>query len=265
MTYGKYLKPSVKYAKVGGPTKLAQEVKMTPEMEEVFRKMSADLKANPIPPTEREKQSGGHRGTYTKHVLKTGRFFGHLVLRRKAAPDKGAKPTLRERWHCECLAPSKFNGGEQCGNKIVVPKYYLIRKPNPKTHCGCMFETNKSRHAREYRIYHMMHQRCMNPNHESYEHYKKRGITIYEPWQKHNEDGFDLWLKDVGPCPTPYHSLDRIRNADGYVPGNLKWSTAEEQRLNQGDLIGGKTAEEIEALGMTEDEWVEHTKKHGYF
>lgn len=258
------LKPHIVYTRVGGPTKLDQSREMTPELAATFKEVAARIAASKAdkPP---EVHISPHRGSYRKTSLKTGMIFGHLILRRKAGVKRGVKPTLREQWHCECVAPCDWKPGGKCNSMHIIPKYYLIRQPNPKTHCGCQFQTNKSRHAREYRIYHMMHQRCMNPRHESYEHYKKRGITIYEPWQKHNEDGFDLWLADVGPCPDGNYSLDRIRNSEGYFPGNIKWSTPQEQRLNQGDLIGGKNQDEIAEMGMTEDEWVAHAKIHGYF
>lgn len=245
---------AAKTIKTAGDTKIGP-IKLSQATIDAFRRIANSEPSVPIEPVE--PVVSRVREPNRRHKLKTGLIFGDLVLRRKAAPNKKAKPTLRERWHVECTAPG-------CGKKLIVPKYYLTRKHNPKTHCGCRFATNKSLHAREYRIYHMMHQRCMNPNHESYAHYQKRGIGIYEPWQKHNADGFDLWLEDVGPCPHPSMSLDRIDNRKGYVPGNLRWSTAEEQRLNQGDLIGGKTVEEIEAMGKTVDEWVAHCKKYGY-
>lgn len=258
MTNGNPLRPDVRFTKVGGPTKLDQSV------EETFRRIAQDLKDNPLPVTVREKTSDGHRGTYRKNKIKTGQIFGHLIVRGKAAAKKGVKPSLKERWRCECLAPCDWKPNKTCHNAIIVPKYYLVRKGNPKTHCGCQMQTLKSRHAREYRIYHMMHQRTMNPKHESYKHYAARGIGIYEPWQKTNADGFDLFLEEVGKCPSLYHSLDRIDNRKGYEPGNLKWSTAEEQRLNQGDRIGGKTVEEIAEMNMSEEDWIKHARVHGY-
>lgn len=194
---------------------------------------------------------------YKKTKLVVGMKFGDLILRRKLPPKKGVKPSLRERWRVECTAPN-------CGKELEVPKYYLIRKPNPKTHCGCRFATLKSKNKREFLIYHMMHQRCENPNHASYEHYRKNGITIWPEWHKSNSDGFEKWFEEVGPSPTKYHSLDRIDNRKGYIPGNLRWSTSEEQRMNQGDTIGGKTAEEIEAMNMTEEQWIEFVKENGY-
>lgn len=180
-----------------------------------------------------------------------GMLFGDLTVVRKMPPRKNVKSWLRDRYRCRCV----------CGNEEVVPKYYLLRMPNPKTHCGCKtnIPTLKSTHKREFLIWHMMHQRCENPNHASYNHYKSRGIVIDPLFSKHREDGkgFENWFNHVGAAPTIYHSLDRVHNGRGYIPGNLKWSTSEEQRKNQGDRIGGYTIDEIDEMGYTEDEFIE--------
>ncbi len=189
--------------------------------------------------------SGGKRRKL--QAIKVGNIFGDLIVRRKGPRIKAARPNLQERWRCEC----------SCGNTIIVPKYYLLRTPNPKTHCGCKVKTLKSQNPREYRIYMMIHQRCFNPRHVSYNHYKERGITLYEPWKNEHKDGFKKFFAEVGSSPTQWHSLDRIHNGKGYEPGNLRWATSEEQRANQGDRIGGLTSEEIADLGLTEEEFIE--------
>lgn len=246
-------------ASFAGPTKLS------PELLASFRGIAQAVQIeNESKPAVSLERGAVPMRKNRKHKLKTGDFFGHLAIRRKAADRKGVKPTLRKQWHVECIAPDKNKPSGICGTKLVVPQYYLVRPGNPKTHCGCQFKTLKSENSREYRIWHMMHQRCLNPNHTSYKHYQSRGITIHEDFLKTNPQGFENFLADVGPCPTPRHSLDRIRNAIGYMPGNLKWSTSEEQRLNQGDLIGGRTQQDIEDMGMTEEEWVAYVKVHGY-
>jgi len=40
-------------------------------------------------------------------------------------------------------------------------------------------------------------------------------------------------LSALGPKPTPEHSLDRIDNDKGYIPGNLRWATKKEQSSNR--------------------------------
>ena len=243
-------KPSSPREFVSNPTKLSPEILAAfNRASETSAVREAEIAANPElkpAPVVRNRPK-----KYTKKVLKTGMKVGDLILRGKGTPNKGAKPSLRERWRVEC----------SCGTKLTVPKYYLIRRPNPKTHCGCQAQTLKSINAREFRIYHMMHQRTMNPKHIAYKHYHARGITIYEPWQKHNPNGFELWFAEVGPAPSPTHTLDRIDNNMGYFPNNLKWSTPTEQRANQGDLIGGYTAAAIDEMGLTIEEFKLHLRK----
>lgn len=187
-----------------------------------------------------------------KTVIKAGMLFGDLSILRRGPKIKASRPNIAERWRCRCV----------CGNELIVPKYYLVRKPNPKTHCGCKNATIKSLNQREYRIWMMIHQRTENDKHPSYKTYADKGIKIFPEWHKTKKDGFAKFLEyvntpPIGPCPSQWHSLDRIRNNEGYYPGNLRWATAQEQRANQGDRIGGFTSAQIADMGLTEDEFVE--------
>jgi hypothetical protein len=44
---------------------------------------------------------------------------------------------------------------------------------------------------------------------------------------------FAVFLAHVGPRPSAKHSLDRIDNARGYEPGNVRWATLSEQARNR--------------------------------
>jgi hypothetical protein len=46
-------------------------------------------------------------------------------------------------------------------------------------------------------------------------------------------DDFAVFVADVGEPPGPGYSLDRTDNDGPYSPGNVRWSTASEQRANQ--------------------------------
>jgi hypothetical protein len=83
----------------------------------------------------------------------------------------------------------------------------------------------------EYRAWDSMIQRCTNPNRHQYEDYGGRGITICPQWFT-----YEVFLKDVGRKPSPEYTLDRIRNNEGYYPGNVKWSTRKEQRVNRREI-----------------------------
>ena len=74
-----------------------------------------------------------------------------------------------------------------------------------------------------------MHERCGNPVNADYSNYGGRGITVCERWFS-----YASFIADMGPPPSPQHSLDRFPNNDGpYEPGNCRWATAKEQYDNR--------------------------------
>lgn len=73
-----------------------------------------------------------------------------------------------------------------------------------------------------------MHLRCNYPNHISYPNYGGRGITICDRW-----NDFWLFVEDIGECPGPGYTLDRIDNHGNYTPDNCEWSTWEQQNNNR--------------------------------
>ena len=88
---------------------------------------------------------------------------------------------------------------------------------------------NRSRFLPEYRSWSSMIERCTNPNHEYYNDYGNRNITICERWR----NSFESFLEDMGPKPSFIHTLERIDNNGNYEPGNCKWGTKMEQSRNQ--------------------------------
>jgi hypothetical protein len=69
-----------------------------------------------------------------------------------------------------------------------------------------------------------------------YENYGERGIRVCGRWL--GKTGFANFLADVGPRPSPSHSLDRFPDNDGdYEPGNVRWATLEEQHNNRRDTV----------------------------
>lgn len=45
-------------------------------------------------------------------------------------------------------------------------------------------------------------------------------------------EGFKRFYDEVGPAPSPRHTLDRIDNTRGYLLGNIRWATYTEQLRN---------------------------------
>jgi hypothetical protein len=47
-------------------------------------------------------------------------------------------------------------------------------------------------------------------------------------------ESFADFYADVGPRPSPRHSIDRYPDNDGgYRPGNVRWATASQQARNR--------------------------------
>lgn len=84
----------------------------------------------------------------------------------------------------------------------------------------------------EYRVWESMKQRCLNPFNRSFQDYGFRGITIYDDWIDSYEKFLAYLLSSIGRRPSSDHSIDRIDNNGDYEPGNIKWSTREEQQNN---------------------------------
>ena len=84
-----------------------------------------------------------------------------------------------------------------------------------------------------------MKERCTNPEHNHYEDYGGRGITVCAHWLH----SFENFLSDMGVRPEG-KTLDRKDGNENYEPGNCRWATDEEQNNNRSNtrwlVIGGK-------------------------
>lgn len=72
--------------------------------------------------------------------------------------------------------------------------------------------------------------RCTNKNEAAYVNYGGRGIRFLFP---NTRSAVEWVLNNLGPKPTPTHSIDRIDNNRHYEPGNLRWATRVEQSRNK--------------------------------
>lgn len=114
----------------------------------------------------------------------------------------------------------------------------------------------RRKRAPEWEIWCGMIQRTTNPKAVGYPNYGGRGIKVCPRWRK-----FKLFLKDMGPRPSPDHSLDRYPDNDGnYEKSNCRWATLIEQhnntRVNRRIAFNGKTQTVMQwarEYGLTKD------------
>jgi len=125
-----------------------------------------------------------------------------------------------------------------CGSKgsVKVVNLHLGKS------CGCETRKRLFKHGQspttgrasspEYRGWTMLRDRCNNENNRFFSSYGGRGIKVCPRW-----DDFNAFLADMGPRPSPGHSIDRIDGDKGYEPGNCRWATATEQSRNRKNNI----------------------------
>ena len=153
--------------------------------------------------------------------METGQRFGRLV----AIEFVGKVHRSVPRWRFKC----------DCGAERTCQVYDVLRVKVPS--CGCLRRENPGRapshgmrYTQEYNSWCHMLGRCTNPKHMYYSDYGGRGVEVCRKWS----DNFEAFFSDVGPKPSPSHSIDRHPNKNGnYEPGNVRWATKKEQARNR--------------------------------
>lgn len=153
-----------------------------------------------------------------------GREFGRL----KVESCEGSRPVGKTRktfWKCKC----------RCGKTITVARDSLVG--NNTTSCGCFAQENarswSMTHGKsstpEYAIWCGIIRRCEAQSCKSYSDYGGRGISMCHRWR----NDFTAFLADMGPRPSPKHSVEREDNNGNYEPGNCVWETPIKQGRNK--------------------------------
>ena len=150
-----------------------------------------------------------------KYDLKVGDRFGTRVV---TAVYKVGK--LRR---CDLVC--------DCGATKSTTVSAFMKAPTDCIKCSAHTKKHGLSKTKEYRSWCAMTNRCLHPSASDYSRYGGKGVTVCERWQ--GENGFENFLADMGPKPTPTHSIERIDHKGNYEPGNCKWATATEQARNK--------------------------------
>lgn len=165
-----------------------------------------------------------------------GQRFGTLTA------VSGRRHNNRTLWLCQC----------ECGRQIEM-RIDALRKAKS---CGCLDRRippdGKKRHGLgktpENAIWRSMVNRCNAPGDTNYPKYGARGIKVCDRWLF----DFRAFLEDMGPRPSPAHSIDRIRSEGHYEPDNCRWALLKTQSRNKRDnhlvTVGGETMPLVAAV-----------------
>ena len=188
-------------------------------------------------PTRTNKQSW----SLGKNNIKVGETYGSwLVLE-----DHGRK------FFCVCTS---------CGETTKFLPGYNLTSGRTRMCKGCATrakrETHGMSHSPEYNTWVHMNQRCHNPKNKDYDKYGGRGIEVCPVWRK----SFEAFYMMIGPRPNIDDTIERIDYNKGYLPGNVKWASRQEQVLNKSDNVHL----EIDGVTKTVSQWAEESPVSGF-
>lgn len=160
-----------------------------------------------------------------------GKTFGRLTAKHPKGKQGGEFV-----WKCVC----------ECGNTTEVRTGQL--SAGKVQSCGCLQrESTKKANTKHghapfgkkvsptYSVWRSMIIRCHDVTCRTYRYYGGRGIKVCDRWL--GDDGFEMFLRDIGERPSVKHTIDRKDNALDYTPDNCQWSTRDVQDRNKSNNV----------------------------
>lgn len=150
----------------------------------------------------------------------SGMKYGRLLVKERVGTRHG-----HSLWRCVC----------DCGSVVDVVAGSM--RTGLQVSCGChkasLAAARMTSHglskSPEYTAWRNMISRCHDKKSSKYHYYGGRGIYVCSEWR----DSFHRFYLDMGPKPTPRHTIERKDCNVGYSKSNCKWATWTEQQNNK--------------------------------
>lgn len=174
-------------------------------------------------------------------IDRTGKVFGRLTITQVALDSR----PKNIRYLCQC----------ECGN-IKSISLKNLTKGHTKS-CGCLLKEylekmdalgkgNRTKKIQAqklrlesrgepvsknplYQTWNSMIRRCHDPKATKYFTYGAKGIHVCQQWR----DSLVQFCNDMGPKPSPQHTIDRINPTGNYEPSNCRWADEYTQCSNR--------------------------------
>ena len=157
-----------------------------------------------------------------------------------------------------------------CGVEKIVDVYH-VNSGHTKS-CGCyrrdLMSEKQTVHGRyydpEFACWKAMIARCLGKGAGAAWY---RSVFVCERWLR----SYENFLADVGPRPSPQHSLDRIDHNGDYEPGNVRWADRNTQSRNTKNHCTNTTGHRGVSWSKAKGKWraaiyVNNRQHHvGYF
>lgn len=163
----------------------------------------------------------------------SGKRFGSISVIKHHSQGRQKNGAAFNQWECVC----------DCGEPLVVRGEYL-KYGNKRSCLACSRKTRRQGGLTPTEIGNIWSgvlARCYDKSGQRrYRRYAGRGIKMCERWR----ESLPAFAADMGPRPSPGHSVDRINNDGHYScgkcdeclangwPTNCRWATMHEQILN---------------------------------
>jgi len=153
-----------------------------------------------------------------------GETFGDLTV----LFENGRSKDGQKKYSCKCV----------CGTEKTFISGNL--KKGNSTNCGCKrrakcairMKTLNVKHGKTntkiWKTWKGIVERTTKKYSPHFIRYGGNGIGIHKEWLN-----FEAFAKYIGEPPSNKHSIDRLDNKKGYIPGNVRWATMKEQAHNR--------------------------------